>query len=132
MATARKKPTAAQRQLRAVAPISKRLALVRSIALALPETTERSVHGTPGFYVGPKLFVWTLRDGASLALWMDFAERATRVASEPDVFAVTPHYEKHPMVVVRLAKAKRAVLEQVIAGSWQARAPRSVAKRHSI
>jgi hypothetical protein len=103
---------------------SKLIGRVRAIALGLPETLERSVHGTPGFYVRKKLFVWVLGDGESIAVWMDLAERETRVASQPETFVVTPHYEKHPMVLVRLHKATPPVLEQVIAARGVFERPR--------
>jgi hypothetical protein len=106
---------------------TKQLGMVRAIALRLPETSEKSVHGTPGFYVGNKLFVWVLGDRASIAIWMDVQQRAAMVASKPNVFSVTPHYEKHPMVVLSFTKASRSLLEGAIAGSWRARATKRIA-----
>jgi hypothetical protein len=55
----------------------------------------------PGAYVGNRL------RGAGRASWYrsglpDFDERAALIHEDPETFAVTPHYERYPGVLVRL------------------------------
>ena len=80
---------------------------VRDLALALPETIERSSYGTPGFRVGDRLFARLHQDGESLVVWVDMDEREMLAQTEPEKFFWTPHYEKHPMLQVRLAAVDR-------------------------
>ena len=99
---------------------------VRELALALPETIERSSYGTPGFRVGDRLFARLHQDGESLVVWVDMDEREMLAQTEPEKFFWTPHYEKHPMLQVRLVAVDRAELGEVLRDSWRQRAPASV------
>ena len=50
---------------------------VRAIALSLPETQERRVHGTPGFRVKDRLFA-RIREPGVLVVWCaDEAEKTS-------------------------------------------------------
>jgi hypothetical protein len=96
---------------------------VRSLALGLPETSEKPCYGTPGFYVKKKLFARLLPDGATLAVRVDLEEREALLAVAPDVFFLTPHYEPWPMVLIRLARIQRADLEERLVEAWRFMAP---------
>ena len=96
---------------------------VRALALALPETSEKPCHGTPGFYVKGKLFARLLPDGKTLAVRVDPGERDALLAAVPDVFFVTPHYEGWPMVLIRLARIGRNDLADRLAEAWRFMAP---------
>ena len=63
---------------------------VRELALALPETIERSSYGTPGFRVGDRLFARLHQDGESLVVWVDMDEREMLAQTEPEKFFWTP------------------------------------------
>ncbi len=102
---------------------------VRELALALPETIERSSYGTPGFRVGDRLFARLHQDGESLVVWVDMDEREMLAQTEPEKFFWTPHYEKHPMLQVRLAAVDREELGEVLRASWRRRASAAVLKR---
>jgi hypothetical protein len=103
------------------------LRALRALALGLPATEERSVHGTPGFYVGKKLFAWVLKDKGSLVVWIAPEARRAALASAPRIFSITPHYEPHPMVIVELATVGRARLGALLADSWRLRASARIA-----
>jgi hypothetical protein len=115
---------------------------VRELALALPETEERPAHGNAAWRVGGKLFVWErpLRQSDLRAL----GERAPSgpilgarvehlvakealLASDPDVFFTTPHFDGHPTVLVRLERIGLESLEEVVVEAWLARAPKRLA-----
>jgi hypothetical protein len=100
---------------------------VRELALALPETLERPCYGTPGFRVRDKLFARVLEDGASIVVKVDFDVRDGLVASAPEVFAVTPHYQSYPWVIVRLGTVEFALLRDLLAEAWRSAAPRRIA-----
>ncbi|MFI5315538.1 MAG: MmcQ/YjbR family DNA-binding protein [Myxococcota bacterium] len=96
---------------------------VRSLALALPEASERPCYGTPGFYVKKKLFARLLPDRKTLAVRVDLGEREALLAAAPEVFFLTPHYEGWPMVLIHLPRIERADLEDRLAEAWRFMAP---------
>ena len=97
----------------------------RRIALSLPETTERPSYGTPGFRVRDRLFARVHDLPATLVVWVgDMDEKEALLASAPDRFFETPHYDGYPMVLVHLEAIELDELTEVITDSWRARAPR--------
>jgi hypothetical protein len=119
---------------------------VRRIALALPETSERPSHdGKPGWRVKDKLFVWerplrradrrALGDAAPagplLGAWVDgTGAKEALIASEPDVFLTTPHFDGYAIVLARLEPIPLDELEELIVEAWLLRAPRRLAKQY--
>jgi hypothetical protein len=118
---------------------------VRRIALALPETSERLVHGTPSWRVRDKGFVWerplrasdlrALGDaaptGAILGVRVEHlgAKEALR-ADDPSVYFTTPHFDGYPAVLVQLERIELDELEEVIVDAWLSRAPARVAQAY--
>ena len=101
---------------------------VRRIALALPETVEKSSYNTPGFRVKDKLFL-RIRDEAEAGLVVfvaDLDEKEALLASDPEVFFTTPHYDGHASVLVHLERIGVDELTEVITDSWRTRAPKKV------
>jgi hypothetical protein len=97
---------------------------VRRIALSLPATTEKPSYGTPGFRVKDKLFARIREEGDVLAVWCgDLEEKDVLIAAEPDKFFSTPHYDGHPMVLVRFAGVDVDELAELLTESWRLRAP---------
>ena len=98
---------------------------VRAAALAPPATSEKPSYGTPGFRVKDKLFARIREEGDVLALWCsDVDEKAALIASEPDKFFTTPHYDGHAMVLVRFGAIDRDELGELLTESWRLRAPK--------
>ena len=98
---------------------------VRQAALALPATTERPSYGTPGFRVKDKLFARIHPEGDLLLVWTaDLGEKEALLASEPDTFTTTPHYDGHPTVLVRMGAVDVEELAELLTESWRLRAPR--------
>jgi hypothetical protein len=96
---------------------------VRAIALGLPATAEKLCWGTPAWYVKGKIFARILEDGVSVVVKVDFDERAALLQEDPKVYAVTPHYEGYPMVIVRLTKVTKGDLEERLIEAWRYSAP---------
>ena len=114
---------------------------MRRIALALPETTEATSHGTASWRVKDKGFVWErpLRKADLAALGKDAPTGAilgvrtadlemkeALLASDPAVYFTTPHFDGYPAVLVRLAAIRIAELKDVIVEAWLARAPQKL------
>ena len=99
---------------------------VRELAGALPGADESTTYGKPAFKVGGKLFVWISPDrhaDDALAVRVDPDEKDLLIASN-DVYFQTPHYDGHPIVLVRLERISRARLEERIEDAWLLRAPK--------
>jgi len=119
---------------------------VRRITLALPETSERPSHGGHAFWrVRDKGFVWErpLRradlqalgdaapDGPILGARVEhLGAKEALLASEPEVFFTTPHFDGYPAVLVRLDRIAVDELEELIVEAWLDRAPRRLAQAY--
>lgn len=116
---------------------------VRRIALALPETEER-VEATRGqvWFVKSKRFAWqrplrtsdieALGDAAPTGdiLCLSTPDEETKralVASEPDIFFTTPHFDGYAAVLLRLEQIDRGFLAEVVTDAWLCRAPKRLA-----
>ncbi|HEV8152265.1 MAG TPA: MmcQ/YjbR family DNA-binding protein [Solirubrobacteraceae bacterium] len=115
---------------------------VAGIALALPETSERLSRGNRQWVVRDKLFVWErplrtsdLRalgpaapDGPILGARVEhLGAKEAVLASDPEVFFTTPHFDGYPAVLARLDRIAPEDLEEVIVEAWLNRAPKRVA-----
>ena len=100
---------------------------LRSIALSLPEATERPMHGTPAFYVRTKFFTKLSHDGRTAVVHVDsLEEKEALLAAEPRKLTTTPHYDGYRMVLVVLAKVSKAELRELVTESWRLRAPKKL------
>ncbi len=97
---------------------------VRRVALALPQTKEQTSYGTPGFRVQDRLFA-RIREEGDLAVWLpDEAQKHELIASAPEVYFTTAHYDGYAIALVRLDAIDLDELTEVITEAWRARAPR--------
>lgn len=119
---------------------------VRRIALALPETTERSAwEDVRQWRVKDKLFAWErpLRradlealgdaapDGAILATRVaDLGAKEALLADDPDIYFTTPHFNGYPAILVRLDRIIPAELAELLVEAWMARAPKRLATEY--
>lgn len=100
---------------------------VRELAAALPGAEESTTYGQPAFKVGGRLFAWLSPDRAAagaLAVRVDPEEKPLLIGSSPDMYFETPHYEGHPILLVRLECISWDELRERIEDSWLLRAPR--------
>jgi hypothetical protein len=119
---------------------------VERIALGLPETAERLSRGLRHWEVKSKGFVWErpLRrsdlealgdaapDGPILGVRVEhLGAKEALLASEPDVFFTTPHFDGFPAVLVRLERIPPDELEELIVEAWLVRAPRKLARAYT-
>ena len=101
---------------------------VRRIALALPETIEKPWYGSPGFRVKDKGFlrIRSEAEGGLVVFVGDLGEKEALLASEPDTFFTTPHYDGYPTVLVNLPAIEVDELTELIIESWRIKAPKRV------
>jgi hypothetical protein len=118
---------------------------VRRIALALPETSERTSRELQQWRVKDKLFVWErpLRrsdlealgdeapDGPILGARVEHVgAKEALLANDEDVFFTTPHFDGYPAILVILDRIALDGLDEVIVEAWLARAPKRLAKSY--
>ena len=112
------------------------------LALALAETSEKSSYGNPGWAVRGKVFAWerplsakdrgALGDAAPDAVPLgvavpDLGAKEALLADDPHVFLTTPHFDGHPVVLVRVERIGVDVLAEVLGEAWAVKAPRGLA-----
>jgi hypothetical protein len=120
---------------------------VRRIALALPETSEGTTHGHAEWRVKDKGFVWErpLRRadlealggqaprGPILGAHVDHVGmKDALLATDPEVFFTTPHFDGYAAILVRLDHIGAAELEALIVDAWLARAPKRLATQYLV
>ena len=113
---------------------------VRRLALRLPGTLERRGRdGTLAWTVRGTGFVWErpLRRGDLEALGAaaptgtvlgvrvaDLGVKQALLTADRDVVFTTPHFDGHPIVLVRLDDIALADLEELVVEAWRTRASR--------
>jgi hypothetical protein len=103
------------------------------------------MHGLMSWRVRDKLFVWErpLRRADLEALGEDAPDgpilgarvehlgaKEALLASDPDVFFTTPHFDGYPAVLVVLERIEPQQLRELIVEAWLARAPKRLAKTY--
>jgi hypothetical protein len=118
---------------------------VERIASALPETSEIESRGLRQWRVKDKLFVWErpLRrsdiealgddapDGPILGARVEhLVAKEALLATEPEVYFTTPHFDGYPAVLVPLDRIGLDELRELIIEAWLDRAPKRLAKEY--
>ena len=94
---------------------------IRNLALAWPEVEDGTSYGTPALKVRKKLLARLREDGDSLVMFgVPQDERDVLIESQPKIFYFTDHYRDYPTVLIRLSKAKRAMVEALLRRRWRA------------
>jgi len=58
-------------------------------------------------------------EDGTLAVRVDFPDRADLIAADPKVFYVTAHYEDYTMILVRVARISHEALTELLERSWK-------------
>ncbi len=103
---------------------------IRAIALSLPGASERASYGgRPSWRTKKGMFTWIRDDPEALVVWVESEdEKHALIDSEPDKFFTTPHYDGHPIVLVRLGAVDEDETRELITESWRFRAPPTLVK----
>jgi hypothetical protein len=111
---------------------------VREIGLALPDVVDSTMHGAFALKVRGKLLACLAinksAEPESLAVRIDFDQRAGLLAEAPETYYLTDHYRNYPVVLVRLWRIGASQLEDLLKASWrfvtsQIKADRSSSRR---
>ncbi len=104
---------------------------VLALGLRLPGVEESTSYGTPALKVRGKLMCRMRTDPEALALRVvDMGEREALLQGSPEVFFTIAHYDGHPYVLVRLERADRAELGELLEDVWRLRAPKRLVSEH--
>ncbi|MEV1019679.1 MmcQ/YjbR family DNA-binding protein [Streptomyces sp. NPDC050264] len=104
---------------------------VRSIALSLPETTEKIAWSMPTFRVAGKMFVTMPEEETSIAVRCPKEERDELVLAEPEKFWIADHEASFAWVRARLAALDDTdELRAILTDSWHQAAPPRLLDAH--
>lgn len=96
---------------------------VRDIGLTLPGVEESTAYGFPALKVHGKLLAFVpanpSAEPASLAVRVDFDDRAELLAEAPDVYYVTEHYVDYDAVLVRLSRITPDLLRDLLGMAYK-------------
>jgi hypothetical protein len=96
---------------------------VRKIGRALPGVVEGTMYGAPALKIQGKLVACvpshTSAEPGSLAVRMDFDDRAELLAEAPDVYYVTDHYVDYNAVLVRFSRVSENELRDLIGMAYK-------------
>ncbi|MEJ7630750.1 MAG: MmcQ/YjbR family DNA-binding protein [Nocardioidaceae bacterium] len=103
---------------------------LRRLALALPAAYEQPSHGgAPSFRTKPRAFAYVREELGAAVLYVPSEEdKHALIASDPEVFFTTPHYDGYAIVLVRLEAVAPGELAELVIDSWRLRAPDRVVK----
>lgn len=105
---------------------------VRRLALDLPGAFERASYGgRPSWRTEPRVFAWLRDEPEALVVWVaSLEDKEELLASDPEKFFTTSHYDGRPLVLVELSAIEVDEVRELLTDSWRLRAPRSLTKRH--
>ena len=108
---------------------------VREIGLALPDVEESTMYGSLALKVHGKLLtcmaIHKSAEPESLAVRIDFDQRAGLLEEAPETYYLTDHYRNYPVVLVRLSRIHLSQLRDLLGASWRFVTSRSEKNRRS-
>jgi hypothetical protein len=102
---------------------------VVELAESLPEVQPGYSYGTPALKLRNKLIARLREDGQTLVVRANIDERDGLIAAAPEKFFLTPHYQAHPWVLVRLGRVEADELRELLTDAWRLRASKRLAAR---
>ena len=96
---------------------------VREIGLGLPDVEESTTYGSPSLKVRGKLLtclaIHKSAEPDSLAVRIDFEQRAELISADPNTYYLTDHYVDYPVVLVRLRRIHLDALRDLLDAAWR-------------
>jgi hypothetical protein len=96
---------------------------VRRIALGLSGVEESTMYRSPALKIRGKLLaciaIHKSAEPNSLAVSIDFQQRAELTSAAPDVYYLTDHYVNYPVVLVRLSRIRTDALRDLLGMAWR-------------
>jgi hypothetical protein len=105
-------------------------ALVRQVALSLPETVEQKHRGKPSFRVRNRIFAVLHPEDKRVVLKLSAVDQSVFDDYDPAVFhPVEGGWGRQGWTVVELSKVKKEVFREALVSAWLGVAPKTLAKR---
>ncbi len=106
---------------------------VVALARELPEVEEGTSWNRPCVKVRGKAFAGLSRHPGAMWARCDRDERPLLVASNPDVYRLTPHFERSPAyLLVWLELAEEQDVRERLIDAWLIQAPKRLAAQHDF
>jgi len=90
---------------------------IRELGLQLPHVEDGIAWGTPVLRLNGNIFaalpIHKSAEPGSLSVHCDAAVRDAMIEEQPDVYYTAAHYENYPVVLVRLSRITRDVLDDL-------------------
>jgi hypothetical protein len=91
----------------------------------LPGVEVTTSYGTPALKVRDKLICRLRTNPDALVIRViDMEDRDALVRGNPEAFFITPHYQEHPYVLVRLEAIDPVELGELVEDAWRTHAPK--------
>jgi hypothetical protein len=91
---------------------------VLELGMELPNTEEGIAWGTPVLRVNGNIFagipIHKSAERGSLSVHCDTSVRDAMIAEQPDIYYTAEHYENYPVVLVRLSRITRDILDDLL------------------
>jgi hypothetical protein len=106
---------------------------VVEIARELPEVEESTSWGRPSLKVRGKTFAGLSRQEGAMWTRCDRDERPLLVESKPEVYRLTPHFERSPAyLLIWLEHAEEEDVRERLIDAWLIQAPKRLAAQVSF
>jgi hypothetical protein len=96
---------------------------VRKIGCELADVTESTAYGKPALKVRGQTFVCMSSHKSaepdSLVVRVDLDQRAELLATDPEVYYITDHYQDYPAVLVRLKRVGPDLLRDIVGMAYR-------------
>ena len=104
---------------------------IRRVALSLPGAYEQASYGgRPSFRTKPRGFCWIRDEPEALVVPVEsLEEKEAMLASEPETFFTTPHYDGDATVLVNLEAVDLDEATELITEAWRLKAPPTLVKK---
>lgn len=101
-----------------------------ALSLELPGVEETTSWGEPTLKAHGKLWVWWSPHEDAPVFKVPMEEREVLVAASPQEFFVTPHFQGHPLVLVRPERLDLDWARANLMRVWRQQAPKRVLKAY--
>jgi hypothetical protein len=96
---------------------------VQKLGLKLPGLVVATYFGMPALKLGGQMVACMASHKSAepdtLVVRIDFFERDLRIANEPDVYYVKPHYVNYACVLTRLSRIDDEALGDLLESGWR-------------
>lgn len=100
----------------------------RTLALSLPEATEKETWGHPTFRVRDRMFAAAATDLSTGTVKSTLDEQRALTQMEPETFSVPPYVGKHGWIGIAIDRVDPGELRELVIEAWRMTAPKRLVK----